>query len=42
MTITNNDTYNLLRNGMTGGLSMILHRYNAAGETHINKFNLSD
>lgn len=40
MIITNIDTYNLLRNQMTEGVSMISHRYNVAGETHINKFEL--
>jgi 5-methylcytosine-specific restriction endonuclease McrA len=31
-----------LQNGITGGLSNVLHRINIAGETHINKFYYKD
>jgi hypothetical protein len=31
-------TYHLLRNGITGGLSNVMHRVNIAGETKINHF----
>ncbi|KAA6356573.1 MAG: hypothetical protein EZS28_047900, partial [Streblomastix strix] len=40
MPITNEDTYHILRNGITGGLANVIHRYNIKGETHINKMKL--
>ena len=36
MTIDNEDVYHLLRNGITGGMSNVLHRLNIKGETPIN------
>ena len=36
MTITNDDVYHLLRDGITGGMSNVLHRLNIKGETPIN------
>ncbi|KAA6385259.1 MAG: hypothetical protein EZS28_019215 [Streblomastix strix] len=38
MTLINDEGYKLLRNGITGGLSQVLHRYNTAGQTKINHF----
>jgi hypothetical protein len=40
MTITNEKTYHVLRDGITGGLANVGHRYNFAGETMINKFRI--
>jgi hypothetical protein len=40
MTITNEKTYHVLRDGITGGLANVGHRYNFAGETFINKFRI--
>ncbi|KAA6364323.1 MAG: hypothetical protein EZS28_040150, partial [Streblomastix strix] len=40
--ITSEDTYHVLRNGITGGLANVIHRYNIKGETHINKMMLED
>ncbi|KAA6392810.1 MAG: hypothetical protein EZS28_011661 [Streblomastix strix] len=37
MTITDEEVYQILRSGITGGLSQVMHRYNAAGETKINQ-----
>ncbi|KAA6385457.1 MAG: hypothetical protein EZS28_019016 [Streblomastix strix] len=37
MTITDEDVYQILRSGITGGLSQVMHRYNVAGETKINQ-----
>ena len=36
MTITNEDVYHLLRKGITGGMSNVLHRLNIKGQTPIN------
>ncbi|KAA6391872.1 MAG: hypothetical protein EZS28_012598, partial [Streblomastix strix] len=36
MTITDEEIYQILRSGITGGLSQVMHRYNVAGETKIN------
>jgi len=36
--VANKDLYTRLREGITGGLSNVLHRANIKGETHINKF----
>ncbi|KAA6378633.1 MAG: hypothetical protein EZS28_025840 [Streblomastix strix] len=38
MTITDEEIYQILRSGITGGLSQVMHRYNVAGETKINQF----
>ncbi|KAA6386198.1 MAG: hypothetical protein EZS28_018277 [Streblomastix strix] len=38
MTLTSNEGYQLLRKGITGGISNVMHRYNVAGETKINHF----
>ena len=32
------DAYKVIRNGITGGLSNVMHRVNIKGETKINKF----
>ncbi|KAA6379989.1 MAG: hypothetical protein EZS28_024485 [Streblomastix strix] len=40
--ITSEDTYHILRNGITGGLANTFHRYNIKGETHINKMKLDN
>ncbi|KAA6372263.1 MAG: hypothetical protein EZS28_032211 [Streblomastix strix] len=37
MTITDEEVYQILRSGITGGLSQVMHRYNVAGETKINQ-----
>ena len=37
-TISNEKEYYDLREGITGGLSMVMHRKNIRGVTHINKF----
>ncbi|KAA6364526.1 MAG: hypothetical protein EZS28_039947 [Streblomastix strix] len=37
MTITDEEIYQILRSGITGGLSQVMHRYNVAGETKINQ-----
>ncbi|KAA6376462.1 MAG: hypothetical protein EZS28_028009 [Streblomastix strix] len=37
MTITDEEVYQILRSGITGGLSQVIHRYNVAGETKINQ-----
>ncbi|KAA6356564.1 MAG: hypothetical protein EZS28_047909, partial [Streblomastix strix] len=42
MPITNEDNYRILRNGITGGLANVIHRYNIKGETHINKMKLEE
>ena len=36
-TISDEREYNRLRNGITGGLSNVMHRRNIRGETHINR-----
>lgn len=36
MTIPHEPVYHVLRNGITGGLSNVLHRVNEKGKTHIN------
>ena len=41
MTISNEPTYHILRAGITGGLSNVMHRVNIKGETHINHFRYS-
>jgi hypothetical protein len=38
MIIDNAEVHDLIRNGITGGLSNVMHRVNIAGETKINKF----
>ncbi|KAA6399148.1 MAG: hypothetical protein EZS28_005323 [Streblomastix strix] len=38
MTLTSDEGYQLLRKGITGGISNVIHRYNIAGETRINHF----
>ncbi|KAA6404137.1 MAG: hypothetical protein EZS28_000340 [Streblomastix strix] len=38
MTLISDEGYHLLRNGITGGLSQVMHRYNIAGQTKINHF----
>ena len=38
MTISNEDEYYDLRNAITGGLAITMHRYNIKGETKINHF----
>ncbi|KAA6368309.1 MAG: hypothetical protein EZS28_036164, partial [Streblomastix strix] len=38
MTLMSDEGYHLLRNGITGGLSQVMHRYNIAGQTKINHF----
>ncbi|KAA6395802.1 MAG: hypothetical protein EZS28_008674 [Streblomastix strix] len=38
MTITDEEVYQILRSGITGGLSQVMNRYNVAGETKINQF----
>ncbi|KAA6374352.1 MAG: hypothetical protein EZS28_030122 [Streblomastix strix] len=38
MTLINDDIYKLVRRGITGGLSTVIHRYNIAGETRINHY----
>ncbi|KAA6369906.1 MAG: hypothetical protein EZS28_034567, partial [Streblomastix strix] len=38
MTLTRDEGYQLLRKGITGGISNVMHRYNIAGETRINHF----
>ncbi|KAA6399667.1 MAG: hypothetical protein EZS28_004800 [Streblomastix strix] len=38
MTLTSDEAYQLLRKGITGGISNVMHRYNIAGETRINHF----
>ena len=40
MTLCKNDedVYKILRKGITGGLSNVMHRVNIKGETKINKF----
>ncbi|GHU20290.1 hypothetical protein FACS189472_11380 [Alphaproteobacteria bacterium] len=40
-TIDNEAVYHLLRNGITGGLSNVMHRVNIAGDTKINHFKIS-
>ena len=42
MTITNDDVYHLLRRGITGGMSNVLHRLNIKGETPINHLIFED
>ncbi|KAA6367322.1 MAG: hypothetical protein EZS28_037151, partial [Streblomastix strix] len=37
MTITDEEVYQILRSGITGGLLQVMHRYNVAGETKINQ-----
>ncbi|KAA6388753.1 MAG: hypothetical protein EZS28_015721 [Streblomastix strix] len=36
MTLTSDEGYKLLRKGITGGISNVMHRYNVAGKTKIN------
>ncbi|KAA6377419.1 MAG: hypothetical protein EZS28_027054 [Streblomastix strix] len=38
MTLTSDDIYKIVRSGITGGLSTVMHRYNAAGEIRINHY----
>ena len=38
MTLSHEPTYHILRAGITGGLSNVMHRVNIKGETHINHF----
>ncbi|KAA6370602.1 MAG: hypothetical protein EZS28_033871, partial [Streblomastix strix] len=38
MTLISDEGYQLLRKGITGGISNVMHRYNIAGETRINHF----
>jgi hypothetical protein len=38
MTLSDEKTYHILRDGITGGLANVGHRYNYAGETKINRF----
>ncbi|KAA6366738.1 MAG: hypothetical protein EZS28_037735, partial [Streblomastix strix] len=38
MTLTSDEGYQLLRKGITGGISNVMHRYNIAGETRINHY----
>ncbi|KAA6390084.1 MAG: hypothetical protein EZS28_014390 [Streblomastix strix] len=42
MPITSEDTYHVLRNGITGGLANVIHRYNIKDETNINKMKLEN
>jgi hypothetical protein len=42
MTIDNEAVHDLIRNGITGGLSNVMHRINIGGETKINKFHYKD
>jgi hypothetical protein len=42
MTLTDETTYHILRDGITGGLSNVGHRLNYAGITHINKLSFQD
>jgi hypothetical protein len=41
-TIDNEAVYHLLRNGITGGFSNVMHRVNIAGETKVNHFSIED
>ncbi|KAA6377211.1 MAG: hypothetical protein EZS28_027262 [Streblomastix strix] len=38
MTLTSDEGFQLLRKGIIGGISNVMHRYNIAGETRINHF----
>jgi hypothetical protein len=38
MTLISDEGYQLLRKGITGGISNVMHRYNIAGETRINHY----
>ncbi|KAA6398613.1 MAG: hypothetical protein EZS28_005858 [Streblomastix strix] len=38
MTLTRDERYQLLCKGIIGGTSKVMHRYNIAGETRINRF----
>ncbi|KAA6402583.1 MAG: hypothetical protein EZS28_001893 [Streblomastix strix] len=38
MTLISDDIYKILRRGIAGGLSTVMHRYNVAGQTKINHF----
>jgi hypothetical protein len=40
MTLSDEVTYHILRDGITGGLSNVGHRFNVTGETKINKFEI--
>jgi hypothetical protein len=42
MTISDERTYRILREGITGDLANVGHRYNYAGETRINKHRIEE
>jgi hypothetical protein len=42
MTITEEKIYHVLRDGVTGGLANVGHRFNYAGVTKINKYHIQD
>jgi hypothetical protein len=42
MTLTDETTYHILRDGITGGLTNVGHRFNYAGITKINKLSYKD
>ena len=42
MTINDTQIYHQVRDGITGGLSNVMHRFNMAGVTRINKFKVED
>jgi hypothetical protein len=42
MTISDEDVYDILRKDISGGLCIVGHRFNVAGENYINKLSYED